>query len=458
MGKKAILIFCLFVLVCAGLVSFSLHLLDRDGDGSWSRLKKTIDCDDEDFLIHPNAEDIPFNGVDENCNGADDLTGANILLITIDCLRADHVGAYGYERNTTPNIDELAKKSAVFLNAYTLSPWTHPSLASIHTGRHPRDHGVRQWGHKLKEEHSTLAEVLKSYGYATEAYVSHKLFKPNYKYTQGFDHYDYSILKKGFIKNFSSSKELTDSVLRRLGKINKPFFIWIHYFDPHDYYLTHKGFDFGTRPVDRYDSEIAYTDYHIKRLFDVLKKRGLFNTTIIVVVADHGEEFQDHRGIYHRYSLYQELIHIPLIIHVPGFKHKEVNTVVDESDIAPTIIKLVGLPIPSDFRGVSISLSDEGRNLRNKTIYAEQRQEGNLTSIIEGEFKLIINHKNDKMELYNLRKDPFEKNNLIHDEREKGEELRGKIVRFYQKNTEKSEALKLSDETLQNLKDLGYLV
>jgi len=370
-------------------------------------------------------------------------------------LRWDHLGFNGYIRDTTPNLDELSRNSVVFDNAYSHAPWTHPSLASIHTGLHPKDVGINQFEHRLKESQVTLAEVLRENGYHTRAYVSHTIFEPRYGYNQGFDVYDLSVLEKGHPHNVSTSRELTDKVIDCLDKGDTPFFLWVHYFDPHWKYLNHEEFDFPrNKRVDRYDSEIAYTDFHIGRLLDELKR---FDDTIIVVLADHGEEFLDHGEWGHTNTLYEELIHIPLIIYVPGFKHQRVREIVAESDIMPTILKLIEVETPSGLKGGELYFDRNGFNPRNRTVFSETQHSTNLTCIIEGEYKLIANHENGSMLLFNLRDDPYERRDLANLERERVLELGKKLQEFYGDEYQMPESLELSQETMEKLKDLGYL-
>lgn len=401
-------------------------------------------------LLHPQDQN-------ENYKNTPKEPKTSILLITIDSLRPDHMGIYGYTRNTTPNLDKLGEESAVFLNAYSNAPITPTSLTSLLTSIHPHDHQVN-WNGKLSSNYTTLAEILRLHGYHTEAYVSHYILTPEYGLNQGFDYYDYSVLNKGDPHNITSSKELTDKAIGRLDNTTEPFFIWIHYFDTHYDYLNHTGFEYGNNSdIDLYDSEIAYTDYHINRLLDKLKQKELFNKTIIVILADHGEEFREHGNILHNNAPYQELIHIPLIIKTPTTKKQRIQETIDETDIMPTLLKLLETPIPEGLYGTAIPMQKNEFKTKNKTIYAERLKDSKC--IIEDKNKLIIKTSEgniNSIELYNLQEDPKEKNNITETEKQKTTELQNKLLNFHQNTTTKKETINLTQDTKQKLRELGY--
>ncbi|MFC1853277.1 sulfatase-like hydrolase/transferase [candidate division CSSED10-310 bacterium] len=442
---------------------FLIHPWDRDGDGHWNIFVDRLDCNDADPNINPGAVEIPLNGLDENCDGLDSLQGANILLITIDCLRADHVGYYGYPHRTTPTLDKLAKSGTAFWQAYTPSTWTHPSLSSIHTSLHPRKHGVSKWNHRLKDEHLTLAEVFQEAGYQTRAIVSHVIFHAQYGYTQGFDFYNIAVLRNhADPSKISSSREVTDIIINLLPKTRQPFFIWAHYFDPHGRYLNQKEFSFGRKAIHRYDSEVAFTDYHIDRLFKEFKQRDLFKRTIVVVVADHGEAFRDHGSIGHTKTLFEEIVKVPLIMHVPGFSHQDYQGRITHTEIAPTLLNLVSMKVPPAFQGSFLPFDQDGFKEISKTVYFEVKRFVNLRGIFSEGYKLIAKHRNNlplkKTSLYNLTSDPFEKVNLLHEEPDKADDLYQKLMKFNdQEALVDPSKLEMEQETRENLIKLGYI-
>ena len=175
----------------------------------------------------------------------------NVVLIVIDTLRADHLGAYGHARATSPRIDAFARESAVFERAYSHSPWTMPSVASMFTSLEPKDHGIADWKQPLDRGLLTLAEVLQARGFRTEGYVSHGVLSRLYQFDQGFDVYDASVVEGRLPREITTAREVTDLALQALERpLPEPFFLWVHYFDPHDAYLKHDGHDFGERPID----------------------------------------------------------------------------------------------------------------------------------------------------------------------------------------------------------------
>jgi arylsulfatase A-like enzyme len=387
----------------------------------------------------------------------------NLLFIVVDTLRADHLGCYGYKRNTSPNIDEFAEKSAVFYRAFSHSPWTTPSIASMFTSLTPRDHGIAKWEDPLTESLVTLAEHLKGCGYRTEAAISHSVLVPKYGFAQGFDNFDTSILKKGDPHKISSSEHITNFGIKALDrhKAGERFFIWLHYFDPHLNYYNHKGFKFGKKRIDKYDSEIAYTDYHINRLLKYVKKTGLNQQTIIVLIADHGEEFNEHGGYLHGWKIYNEAVRVPLIIYVPGFIPQQISNIVAETDVAPTLLSLLELPIPEQFKGKVIPF--DGYTFRpdsDRTVYLETyfMSEVCKRGILEGDWKLIHDCYNDIWKMFNLEQDPGEQNNLYATSDKIFEKLKKRFEEVCpSEQIPIPKQKKMSEDMKARLKSLGYI-
>ncbi|MFH1402668.1 MAG: sulfatase-like hydrolase/transferase [Candidatus Altiarchaeota archaeon] len=451
------------------ILIYLAHPWDLDGDGAWNILKEPADCNDLEPLIHPFRNESMYNRIDDDCNPltyddyaeeggvvtrqdpSDNATGGpNLLLITIDALRPDHMGTYGYGRDTTPNIDALAAESTIFTNAYTHVPWTQPSVASILTGMHPLDLAIPDWGYRLSEKHTTLTEMLDYRGYHTEAFLGHMAFQPKYGFSQGFDHYDYSVLKQGHPDHITTSANLTDKVLARIPVMRQPFFIWIHYFDPHYIYKPHEGFNYGDTFLDLYDGEIAYTDQHVGRLINGLREAGVYDTTIIVLTADHGEQLGEHNVTGHSTVLYQESARIPLMIKAPGVGHRIVDTVIAESDITPTLLYLMNMPQPEGMHGRVIGPAGD------RTVFLMTRQQADMDGVIHEGYKLVTDHDTNSTELYDILEDPSEQHNLAGKMPGKTAELRQMLIEFYPADTPEPEPVELGPDTVKKLRDMGY--
>ena len=209
---------------------------------------------------------------------------SNVVFIVLDTTRADGLEPYGYERSTSPSLRAFAEQSLVFERAYTHVPWTVPSVASILTSVDPSQHGISDWGQQLMDEFVTLPEVFSEHGYATHGIVSHHALREEFNLHQGFETYDYSIVEANIPHLSSTGPLVTERGLEALDQLaydERPFFLWLHYFDAHNDYMEHEGIDFGDTPRDLYDGELLYQDRALESLFQGLTERGLDDSTIV---------------------------------------------------------------------------------------------------------------------------------------------------------------------------------
>jgi arylsulfatase A-like enzyme len=354
----------------------------------------------------------------------------NVILITIDTLRADHLGCYGYKSVETPNIDRLAEKGTRFVYAYAQVPFTLPSHASLFTSTYPMWNGVRDSaGPPLPEENLTLAEVLKQNGYATAAFTAAFVVDSFFQLNQGFDtYYDNfpprdSSLAPG---EESGLQRRADEVLApALGWLDKTaekkFFTWLHFYDPHHPYDPPEPYRSQNRGRP-YDGEIAYVDSVIGKLFRFLSERGLSEQTVIAIVSDHGEALGEHGESYHGYYLYDSTLRVPFVLSVPGLNNhvREIHLPVSLLDVAPTLLQVLGIPRPVQMQGRSLLASILGREQNPEQIYSESLFAnlhfgwGTLHALRLGHHKLI---QSNKPELFDLEKDPGEKINLFAENR-----------------------------------------
>lgn len=299
----------------------------------------------------------------------------NILLITIDTLRKDYVGCYGFPLDTTPFIDRLAKEGLRFENAVTPIPLTDGSHASILTSLHPLTHQVIQNATKLDDKVETIAEVLKKNGYYTIGTVSVRHLSAGYNFDQGFDSFSGKWDRRKFKRNIewqrvagSVNESVTgqiDDYLDKYKNKEKPLFLWVHYYDPHAPYFEHDGLDLKKDPVtqpginDKYAGEIRHTDDHISALYDYLEQKGLTSELITCITADHGEQLGEHGYNAQHYDFYSENTFVPLVFHgynIPG--NKTVSRYVSTMDIAATLLDMINLGFEKKVNGVSLLDSD----------------------------------------------------------------------------------------------------
>jgi len=420
--------------------------------------------------------------------------GPNIILITIDTLRADHLGIYGHSRGTSPNIDNLVQKGILFENAYSQAPWTYPSMSSMHTSLYPSQIGADDISYKLNDSFLTLAEFMQNGFYKTIAVISNIVVTDIMGFSQGFDIYDQSSLRE---KNEYTSHLVTDQAIKYLSNTNgNKLFLWLHYMDPHSNYIRHTEYGYssnysgelGDNPAaanlnkliessdiseqdiqyvrDLYDEEISFMDKNIGRLLEALSALGLSSDTIIILTADHGEELLDRTRYGHMRTLYQELVHVPLIIYVPSMHNTEprkVKSSVEIRNIARTILDLSGLKnnyIQGDNLLV-IAEDDNSSSYAYNQIAHRGTKNARSEGIISNSWKLINNISEQTYELYDLENDPLEKNNLFNKEDERLNNLKKDLITkmslIDKERLVEIVEVEFKKEDIKKLKALGYI-
>jgi arylsulfatase A-like enzyme len=286
--------------------------------------------------------------------------GLNVLVVVIDTLRADRLGCYGYQKARTPVTDSLAESGVLFSRAYCNQPITLPSHATIFTGTHPAYHGVNDNGlFRLPEQAVTLAEILKDRGFTTAAIISSFVLHRQFGMDQGFDHYDDRLSNKrgettlGFKE--MPAVDVSDRAVAWIDRhSDERWMLWLHYFDPHAAYVPPPRFLEGV--PHPYDGEVAYADFELGRVIDLLEQKGLKKRTLIVFTSDHGEGLDEHGEPTHAVFLYNSTVRVPLIISLPGVipGGKSADALVSLMDLMPTILDALGLKIPEHVQGRSL--------------------------------------------------------------------------------------------------------
>lgn len=393
---------------------------------------------------------------------------ANVLLISIDTVRADHLGCFGYGRKTSPSLDGLAKEGVLFRSAFSQAPWTLPSHMSVFTGQYTSTHGVNDISKRLAEKKHTLAGILKLNGYETAALVNDGNLKKHWGCDRGFDLWrEFSAIRpEGSCTNITS-KAIEWVKAKSEGDDERPFMLFLHYFDAHDPYnppppygkIFARGYSGSIQPDDTarllhffrpitrtfearadldyvrslYDGEIRYLDDSIGKLLKAVKRFGFEKSTVVVVFSDHGEEFEEHLSTTHGATLYEEQLHVPLIIRTPfGL---EPGTIVDEQvelvDVLATLLELLGLAPYSGSQGVSRLDLAKGRGKKYGWARAETLRvmEGlSLKSLRSLNIKYIYSLLDGQEELYDLRTDAGEKKNLV--------ETKPKVTKVFRREME----------------------
>jgi len=404
----------------------------------------------------------------------------NIILITLDTTRADRMGFLGSERGLTPNLDKLAKQSVIFTRAYAQVPLTTPSHAVLLTGTYPQYNHVENLADPLRPEIPYLPDLLHLHGYQTGAFIGSMVLDPRSGSAPGFDRgfeiYDgnFHNSKPGEDLYQSLNRRAQDVANRAMGWLShhqqKPFFIWLHFYDAHEPYVPPEPFrtQYASQP---YDGAIAYTDSVVGSVLEVLQRHGLYQNTVIAVAADHGEAFGEHGEKYHGVFLYDETIHVPLLLKLPGekFAGKRVEARVALVDVAPSLLQSVRIPVPSTMQGQSLfPLIDssnlpgsQGNTFPDRPIYSESDYGhhafgwSELRSWREQKYLYV---QAPKKELYDQSSDPSALRNLAPDAKAVADTLDGQLSSFRKKTSGAEVApTQLEPTQVEKLSALGYL-
>lgn len=446
----------------------------------------------------------------------------NIIIITIDALRADHLSCYGYDKIKTTNIDEFAKDSIIFRNAFPTTSWTTPSMMSMLTGKHPTVHGCIDIHHATPKSILLISQILKSYNYQTYAIVANKQLYYKYGFSRGFDKYleygDIQCLKyfretrvylvskmiqTTLLEKINILKDTTQWVTNEFkiflnNKNKEPFFLWVHYLDPHGPYSPPKeyipdayessenswnylksttlSYDCGnlnkknmSSILNLYDGEILYVDDKLGKVLDLIKERKIYDNSLIIISSDHGEEFWEHNGTGHGLTLYKEVLNIPLIVKLPyGYNSNPTittfNNPVQLTSIPRTILQILGINGYKAFGENSIlDITNSFNNEDNNLFYETTLENPYLMKIRTENYSLIYNQKSEKVKLYNLNSDPYEQNDISNSSPEKRDELLKKLLLWKEEELVEKKIygeannMGMDTESLEEIRGLGYI-
>jgi arylsulfatase A-like enzyme len=450
-------------------------LTDRDGDGYSARFGGG-DCDDHRADTYPGAEDIPGDGIDQNCEGGDakgtstavttapkaavpltpikPAAGAftgNILLITIDALRGDRLGVAGYGRpkgrSLTPNLDALAKRGAYFRRVWSQAPNTPRSFPAIVTSRYPSEIDWQQRSlnySPILPSNQTFFEWLARAGLKPIGIFSHFYFTADRGISKAFA--EWSNDGAGTIAESNkdiAAPRIVPRVIARLEKAatsRERFVLWTHLFEPHSSYMEHKEYPVHEKGIagleEKYDYEIAFVDLWIAKILATLKSTGLDKNTAVVVAADHGEAWGEHKKYFHGQDLTEEQLRVPLIIAIPGHAPVVAEDEVALVDLGPTLLDLVGVPAPPAFHGRSLLPRVDGKPLEPRPIFAELLPANawpkHEVMMVDRGRKITHRITDRHYDLHDLRHDPQQQRNLADDPAHAKllEELKAKLLAF----------------------------
>ncbi len=436
----------------------------------------------------------------------------NVILVIVDTMRADRLSCYGYEKETSPNIDRLAADGILFEKGFAQASWTRPAIATLFTSLYPSSHRAIGKADLLPDEVVTLAEAFKREGYYTIGFADNVNISPSFNFDQGFDEYHYLspdhfffapesatqltvynqlrlirerfLSKKTWVQFYYQDAEVVSDLTIDWLEENRDsrYYLMVHYMDPHDPYFPHpytgEGYarvsmpnpppELAPKLSDIYDGEIRFFDTEFGRLLDWLESNGLYDETVILLTADHGEEFYEHGGWWHGTTLYDEQVHIPFILKpaVPLDSMRISTELVRHLDIPPTLLALAGADIPPTMQGAAILDSTGAVGLDVDFVFSEEDLEGNvLEAVRDSVHKLILANENnprglEPTELYNIREDPAEMNNLAGEREEVEASLHTLIEKtesYALDHSVEGQEGEIDEATQERLKALGYV-
>jgi len=429
-----------------------------------------------------------------SCRKKEETPLYNIILITVDALRADHMGAYGYPFNTSPNMDALAEKSVLFEFPYCTIPKTSASVASLLTGLHPFQHMTNPNRSKLLEQHITLTEALKMRGYFNWAVVDNGNLSKRFNFNQGFDQYNQ--VWDHVEEKEESTPFITETVLDFLERDQRePFFMWAHYIETHSPYIPPEEFIeerpkgriikelehriiAGERPyIDQgmdegyllslYDGAVKYIDHEIGTIIDLIFDKGLHENSIIIISSDHGEELGEYNYFYNHGALtFNSSTRVPLIFFAPHEEARRIRYPVSLMDVYPTLLDLAGLDLPYDIQGINLFKYDKDRKIM---IWGRTKGYESFSVVYRNFHYVHLSDQNsrklnlEKKYFFDIFQDPYEQDSILSLHTKLAESLdaayRTKLDEFFRnmKGRANEEETGLSEKEIKNLKTLGYI-
>lgn len=398
----------------------------------------------------------------------------NVVLITIDTLRADRLSCYGGRRVETPHLDALAREGIRFANAASTVPFTLPAHSSLMTGTYPPYHGVREnVGYFLDDSLPTLAERLAAGGWTTAAFVSAFVLDGRWGIGRGFDTYfdDFELEASGPANLGAVQRDGRETIAEAVRWLDDnpgdPFFLWLHLFDPHDPYTPPEPFR-SRYPGHPYDAEVAYTDSLIGEFRRALERRGLLERSLLVLTGDHGEGLGQHREGFHGFFVYDSTVRVPLIVRLPAaaLAGRVVEEAVSHVDLLSTLLEATAQPVPDSVQGASLLpllLAPPAEESDERLVYSESLYPllhygwAPLRSLRGRRYKFI---DAPQPELYDLLADPLEQRNILLDERRTSRRFKDALdamVERLESGGRQAQPADLDEETLRQLQALGYV-